>query len=150
MRAFGRLTTCGQPPWRPHADKLCLCSPLWTLGIPLQVYEGIQQVHYLWTAPLEAIAILGLLTYLTKVYALPAYVIVFGVVLLQYYAGFLISKAKKAIVQKAASRVALAQEVLPAMKLVKYYSWERFFINEYAQVSVAPRLGTSHREFHRS
>jgi len=96
----------------------------------LQVYDGIQQIHYLWTAPIEALVILALLTSLTKMYALPGYVIVFIVVGLQYYFGYLIVKNKKKNAVSVSNRVALAQEVLPAMKLVKYYCWEKFFETE--------------------
>jgi ATP-binding cassette subfamily C (CFTR/MRP) protein 1 len=49
---------------------------------------------------------------------------------LQYYFGYLIVKSKEKNAASVSNRVALAQEVLPAMKLVKYYCWEKFFEKE--------------------
>lgn len=36
-----------------------------------KIFEGIQEIHYLWTAPFEALAILVLLAALVGVYSLP-------------------------------------------------------------------------------
>jgi ATP-binding cassette, subfamily C (CFTR/MRP), member 1 len=99
-----------------------------------KVYDGIQQIHYLWTAPLEALTILSLLCSLTKQYAIPGFAIVGLIMPLQYYFGYLTTKAKYANAKNAAARVALAQEVLPSMKLVKYYCWERFFVDELSRI----------------
>jgi ATP-binding cassette, subfamily C (CFTR/MRP), member 1 len=38
-----------------------------------KVYDACLEIHYLWTAPLEAAAILGLLGYLVGVYSLPGW-----------------------------------------------------------------------------
>ena len=36
-----------------------------------RVYQGIQQIHYLWTAPIEAITIISLVAYQVKQYVAP-------------------------------------------------------------------------------
>jgi ATP-binding cassette, subfamily C (CFTR/MRP), member 1 len=38
-----------------------------------KVYDACLEIHYLWTAPFEAIAILGILGYLVGVYSLPGW-----------------------------------------------------------------------------
>lgn len=37
----------------------------------MRVFDGIQQIHYLWTFPMEALTILALLSSLTGIYSLP-------------------------------------------------------------------------------
>ncbi len=78
-------------------------------------------------APIEAAAILGLLASLVGVFSLPGVAIVCAIVPLQYYFGFRIIKNKVANAPNTQERFSVMNEVLPAMKLVKYYAWERFF-----------------------
>jgi ATP-binding cassette, subfamily C (CFTR/MRP), member 1 len=59
-----------------------------------KVYEGMQEFHYLWTAPLEAFTILALLASLTKQFAAPGVGVMMIVLPLQYYFGYLIAKNK--------------------------------------------------------
>jgi ATP-binding cassette, subfamily C (CFTR/MRP), member 1 len=54
----------------------------------------LQELHYLWTAPIEATVILGLLASLTKQYATPAIAILLVVLALQYIFGWMIAKHK--------------------------------------------------------
>lgn len=92
-----------------------------------RIFEGFQEIHYLWGAPIEAAAILILLGTLVGIYCLPAVGIIGIVLPLQYYFGLLIVKNKKKNTANIQERFSIMQEVLPAMKLVKYYAWERFF-----------------------
>jgi hypothetical protein len=55
----------------------------------------------------------------------------------QYYFGYRIILHKKANSPNIQARSAMFQELLPAMKLVKYYAWEQFFEKEVATVSDA-------------
>lgn len=60
----------------------CKCSTYTPRG--LQVYEGVLHLHNVWTAPLEAVAIIALLLSLTNgIYGLPALGIVVFVLPLQ-------------------------------------------------------------------
>jgi ATP-binding cassette subfamily C (CFTR/MRP) protein 1 len=78
-------------------------------------------------APVESIAILALMGSLVGLYSLPGVLVVCLIVPAQYYFGFRIIKNKVANVQHVNDRFVIIQEILPAMKLVKYYAWERFF-----------------------
>ncbi len=91
-------------------------------------------------APVEALAILGLLGSLVGIYSLPGAFVVCLVVPAQYYFGFRIIKNKVANTHNVNQRFSIVQEVLPAMKLLKYYAWERFFESE---VREPPRRGPS-------
>ena len=93
-------------------------------------------MHYLWTAPIEAGAILTILVVLVKEWALPGWGVVFFVMPMQYFFGWRIIVAKKANVANTQARGALFQELLPAMKLVKYYAWEQYFVKEVDEVSM--------------
>ena len=48
--------------------------------------------------------------------------------------GFVIIKYKKQNAINTQERGAYFQELLPAMKLVKYYAWEQFFLKEVSEV----------------
>ena len=54
----------------------------------------------------------------------------------QYLFGWMIIKNKLKNSKYVNERGTVFQELLPAMKLVKYYAWERFFEKEVADVSV--------------
>ena len=60
-----------------------------------------------------------------RIYVLPGVVILGLIVPLQYFFGYLISKNKVANSFNVDQRVSLVQEVLPAIKTVKYYTWEK-------------------------
>ena len=61
--------------------------------------------------------------------------VVFVVMPMQYFLGYLIIKNKKENAVNTQERGAYFQELLPAMKLVKYYAWEQFFLKEVSVVS---------------
>ncbi|GFR49015.1 hypothetical protein Agub_g11036, partial [Astrephomene gubernaculifera] len=92
-----------------------------------KIYDGAMELHYLWTAPFEAAAILGLLGYLTNDSMLPGLGVILLVLPLQYFFGWKIIQLKLKGAELVASRSSVIQEVLPAIKLVKYYAWENFF-----------------------
>ncbi|GLC48313.1 hypothetical protein PLESTB_000082600 [Pleodorina starrii] len=92
-----------------------------------KIYDGALELHYLWTAPLEAAAILALLGYLTNDSMLPGLGVILLVLPLQYFFGYKIIQIKLQTAGHVAQRSSILQEVLPAIKLVKYYAWESFF-----------------------
>jgi ABC-type multidrug transport system fused ATPase/permease subunit len=55
---------------------------------------------------------------------------------LQYFFGWRIILHKKKNVANTQERGAYFQELLPAMKLVKYYAWEQFFLKQITEVRV--------------
>jgi hypothetical protein len=88
-----------------------------------KIFDGCQEIHYLWTAPIEAGAILTILAVLVRVYALPGWGVVFIVLPCQYLFGWMIIKNKIKNAKNTQARGGIIQELLPAMKLVKYYAW---------------------------
>ena len=77
-----------------------------------KIYEGVLHIHNVWTAPLEALAIIALLLSLTKgIYGLPALGIVIFVLPLQYYFGLRMARYKLETVEVSDSRVLRMQEV---------------------------------------
>ncbi|GFH08791.1 uncharacterized protein HaLaN_03815 [Haematococcus lacustris] len=83
-----------------------------------KIFDGIQDIHYLWTAPIEAMAILTILVVLVKQWALPGWGVVFIVMPCQYLFGWRIILHKKANAANTQERGSIFQELLPAMKLV--------------------------------
>ncbi|KAG2500538.1 hypothetical protein HYH03_001315 [Edaphochlamys debaryana] len=99
-----------------------------------KIFDGAQEFHYLWTAPLEAAAILSLLGYLTGDSMLPGLGAILIVLPLQYVFGYFTIKLKLKNAGFVSHRSSIMQEVLPAIKLVKYYAWEQYFENEITKV----------------
>jgi len=99
-----------------------------------KMYEGVQAFHNVWTAPAETAAIIALLLSQTKEYGLPALGIVIFVLPLQYYFGYLIAKDKLETVEVSDARVLRMQEILLAVKLVKFYNWQDSFAKQVSDV----------------
>lgn len=55
----------------------------------------------------------------------------------QYFFGFCIIRNKIANATHTHTRCSIVQELLPAMKLVKLYAWERFFMHRLNKVGKA-------------
>ncbi|KAG1659734.1 hypothetical protein FOA52_006004 [Chlamydomonas sp. UWO 241] len=105
----------------------------------VKIFDGVADIHYLWTAPIEAIAILTILTVLVGKWAAPGWALVAVVMGSQYFFGYRIILHKKANMKNIQARSAIFQELLPAMKLVKYYAWEQFFEKEVAGIRTEER-----------
>jgi hypothetical protein len=54
----------------------------------------------------------------------------------QYGLGYKIVKNKMANADNTNARGGIIQELLPAMKLIKYYAWERFFESKINEVNL--------------
>lgn len=88
-----------------------------------KLYDGVLAFHNVWTAPAETLAIIALLLSQVKQFGLPALGIVVFVLPLQFYFGLMIARAKLETVEVSDSRVLRMQEILLAIKLVKFYNW---------------------------
>ena len=100
-----------------------------------KLYEGVLHFHNVWTAPLETTTIIALLLSLTQgIYGLPALAVLFIVLPLQYYFGYRIAVHKSAAAEVSDARVLRMHEILLAIKLVKFYVWERPFAKQVAAV----------------
>jgi hypothetical protein len=103
-----------------------------------------------WTAPLEAAAIIALLLWRTGgVYGLPALGVVLVVLPLQYYFGYQIAQHKAENVEVSDARVLRMHEVLLAIKLVKFYVWEKSFARQVKEVSISCSSAAEEREYGR-
>ncbi len=101
-----------------------------------KLYEGVQHLHNVWTAPVEAAVIIGVLMYWTGgVYGVPALGVVLVVLPLQYFFGYKIAMYKMENVEVSDARVLRMHEVLLAIKLVKFYVWEKSFADQVELVS---------------
>jgi ATP-binding cassette, subfamily C (CFTR/MRP), member 1 len=87
----------------------------------------LQEFHFLWAAPFEALTILVLVGTDVGWWMLPAFGLVFFVIFIQYYFGWRIAVNKYKNSEYISQRGSITQEILPSMKLVKYYGWESFF-----------------------
>lgn len=99
-----------------------------------KIYDGIQEIHYLWTAPLEAATIMGLLGSMVHEYALPGVALVVVLYLLQYWFGGIIVRTNMSNAVNTQARGAIIQEVLTSMKVIKQYGWEHFFEHRIAEI----------------
>uniref|UniRef100_A0A7S0VCE4 ABC transporter n=2 Tax=Polytomella parva TaxID=51329 RepID=A0A7S0VCE4_9CHLO len=100
-----------------------------------KLYEGVLHFQNVWTAPGEAVALVAILLGLTEgIYGLPALGILIFILPFQYYLGYRIAKYKAETVAVSDARVLRMHEVLLAIKLVKFYVWERSFSQQVSDV----------------
>ncbi|KAJ5980294.1 hypothetical protein N7481_007592 [Penicillium waksmanii] len=85
--------------------------------------------HMIWTAPISIIVTLVLLLVNIGYSCLSGYaLLVFGVPFLTYAVRFLV-KRRRAINKITDQRVSLTQEILQAVRFVKFFGWESSFLN---------------------
>jgi len=93
-----------------------------------RIAEVCVNLHYLWSSILEAIIICALAYFEIEKSSLPAIgfiIIIF--IPFQIYLAFQTSKYSSKSTKNIRDRVRLMSEILTVIKLIKYYSWERFF-----------------------
>ena len=90
-----------------------------------RIVDGIVNFHFLWSAFLEAAAILAIAFYEIGISALPALGFVLLLLPVQMYLGKLTSETNRR--QAATDRVHIMSEILTAIKLIKFYAWEKPF-----------------------
>jgi hypothetical protein len=74
-----------------------------------KIFEGMQEIHYLWGAPVEAAAILALLASLVGVFSLPGVAALCLMVPAQYYFGWRIIRNKIANFPNTSARYSIIQ-----------------------------------------
>eukprot|EP00200_Dunaliella_tertiolecta_P009084 CAMPEP_0202375816 /NCGR_PEP_ID=MMETSP1127-20130417/6425_1 /ASSEMBLY_ACC=CAM_ASM_000462 /TAXON_ID=3047 /ORGANISM="Dunaliella tertiolecta, Strain CCMP1320" /LENGTH=1161 /DNA_ID=CAMNT_0048973417 /DNA_START=187 /DNA_END=3669 /DNA_ORIENTATION=+ len=100
-----------------------------------KLYDGVLHLHNVWTAPLETLAIIALLLAITRgIFGLPILLILMVGLPLQYWMGLRIARLKLQTVEAADRRVQGMQEILLAIKLVKFYVWESSFAQQVSEV----------------
>lgn len=90
--------------------------------------------HMLWTAPVSIIVTLVLLLVNLGYSCLSGYaLLVFGIPFLTYAVRFLV-KRRRNINKITDQRVSLTQEILQAVRFVKYFGWESSFLDRLKQI----------------
>eukprot|EP00762_Andalucia_godoyi_P002737 ANDGO_04493.mRNA.1 ABC transporter C family member 3 len=101
-----------------------------------RLLESCTFLHYIWSAPLETLAILSLLIVLIGPAALLGWALMAVIVPVQFYLAFLTSRTRSETISVTDVRVQLMHEILMAMKLVKFYAWERAFVDKVKEIRV--------------
>eukprot|EP00834_Sanchytrium_tribonematis_P001841 NODE_48_length_31852_cov_1.054168.p8 type:complete len:524 gc:universal NODE_48_length_31852_cov_1.054168:28596-27025(-) len=94
------------------------------------VAQGVQSFHVLWTAPFEVIAIFALGSSLVGVAVLPAIGMLLIFLPINGWIGAVVAKTIDKVTSLTLNRVQKVVEVLPVMKLIKFYVWENHFQND--------------------
>jgi ABC-type transport system involved in cytochrome bd biosynthesis fused ATPase/permease subunit len=92
-----------------------------------KIAESMVHKHYIWSSALEIIVVIALAFVELRLAALPALVALVVFLPLQYYLGRLISENSSLMAASTTERVHRTSEVLSALKLVKFFTWENFF-----------------------
>ncbi|KAI8802733.1 P-loop containing nucleoside triphosphate hydrolase protein [Cladochytrium replicatum] len=99
-----------------------------------KVLDWAADMHFLWSAPIEACSIIGLLLTLVGVSATAAFA--YLLIALGILAGFgaLIASNRKKTITIADGRVETMSELLTAIKIIKYYVWEESFVQHINEI----------------
>ena len=92
-----------------------------------RVTDAVINFHFLWSAFLEAALIVGLAFYEVKLAAFPALAFVLLLLPVQMYLGKLTSDLNRDQTRLTTERVHIMSEILTAIKLIKFYAWEKPF-----------------------
>jgi hypothetical protein len=92
-----------------------------------KIAEAFTNLHYLWSAVVEVIAIL-VLSFIELGYsAFPSLIVIAMLTPFQIYLGLLKSRVGYKNTLTTARRVHIMSEILSAIKLIKFYAWEEPF-----------------------
>eukprot|EP00835_Amoeboradix_gromovi_P004345 NODE_333_length_10741_cov_0.423135.p1 type:complete len:1269 gc:universal NODE_333_length_10741_cov_0.423135:3321-7127(+) len=94
------------------------------------VAQGVQSFHILWTAPFEVLTIFILGSCLVGYAVLPAVGMLLIFLPINAWIGMDVAKTISKVTKVTLDRVQKVVEVLPVMKLIKFYVWESHFQGE--------------------
>jgi len=86
-------------------------------------------LHYLWSGPFQLIVILVLLIRSLGVWSLIGFTIFLVVIPLQGYIMKLLAKLRKQTAVLTDQRVKRTQEIIGSMRVIKFFGWEKSFLN---------------------
>ncbi|KAJ3067239.1 hypothetical protein HDU98_009578 [Podochytrium sp. JEL0797] len=96
-----------------------------------RVAEATVNWHFLWSSIAESIIIIGLLFHDIGVSGFPALFMIACVLLpLQYFIAYKTSRISLLSTAHITKRVHLVSEVLTAIKLLKFYAWESYYVDK--------------------
>lgn len=103
-------------------------------GDAYRLYEGCTYFHYLWSGPLEALAIIILLIVLTGYSALIGLGLLLLLVPFQFWLARMMTVLRRKGIAATENRVSVMHEILLAIKMVKFYAWEESFAGKVAEI----------------
>ncbi|KAI8810177.1 P-loop containing nucleoside triphosphate hydrolase protein, partial [Cladochytrium replicatum] len=93
-----------------------------------RIAEMCVSFHFMWSAAIEGLVICILIGIDLQVSAIPAIILIIIITMpLQYFLGALSAKASYTSTTLLTRRVALVNEVLTTIKLIKFYAWEKYY-----------------------
>ncbi|TPX37470.1 hypothetical protein SmJEL517_g00565 [Synchytrium microbalum] len=96
-----------------------------------RIAEAAVTWHYLWSAGFECAIIIALALSIIRVSAVPALLLILLILLpVQYFLAKRASAASYTTTALFTSRVHLISEILTAIKLVKFYAWESYYLEK--------------------
>ncbi|KAI9224695.1 P-loop containing nucleoside triphosphate hydrolase protein [Blastocladiella britannica] len=95
-----------------------------------RVQDAVLNFHFLWTSVLETTLIIILAFYELGLSAFTTLGIILLLMPVQVYLGKITSEVQRENTEVTARRVHIMSELLTAIKLVKFYTWEREFTNK--------------------
>ncbi|WP_186646180.1 ABC transporter transmembrane domain-containing protein [Fluviispira vulneris] len=95
-----------------------------------RIYNFASQFHHLWVLPIQLIAIISILFYAIGFAVLPAILMFFLLLLLSFKLSKKIFNIKKELLNISDLRVSYMSDILNSIKIIKYYTWEKFFTKE--------------------
>lgn len=115
-----------------------------------RIEQGCETFHLVWTSPLQIGLTIALLIVNLGVSALAGVaILVLGLAAISYSAGFLI-KSRASINVSTDQRASLTQEMLNAVRFIKYFAWEESFITRLKAIRVTETKALRYNHFLKS
>ncbi|SPR01691.1 unnamed protein product (mitochondrion) [Plasmodiophora brassicae] len=91
------------------------------------VAQAATHWHFLWSGIVEVALVIALLIYEARLSAIWPVLIIVVALPFQLYLGKLVSRYSADWIKAAGERLHLMTEILTAVKLIKFYTWEQYF-----------------------
>ncbi|KAL6064447.1 Canalicular multispecific organic anion transporter 1, variant 2 [Balamuthia mandrillaris] len=100
-----------------------------------RLFQACTSAHNLWSSIFESLLFIGVVIYLIGYKAgLVGFALMLLAVPLQFYLGFLITRVRSKAISCTDERVRLMHEILVSIKLIKFYAWEKSFLDSVGEV----------------
>lgn len=98
------------------------------------ISDCVSQFHFLWSGVVEVVAIVAISFVIVGVNAFPALAAILITLPFQLYLGYLVSVKSSEWIETSAERVNLMTEIVTAIKLIKFYTYEKYFTDRVHEV----------------
>ncbi|KAJ3086700.1 Multidrug resistance-associated protein 4 [Quaeritorhiza haematococci] len=99
-----------------------------------RILDAVINFHFLWSAFLEAVAIIAMAFVEVGLSALPCLGFVLLLTPIQIYLGKITSDINREQTRLTTERVHIMSEILTAIKLIKFYAWEKPFSEKIGEI----------------